>query len=88
MPFSESMLSTLRSNKAMKLDKTKRFRKTLGGYDWSTSMQFNFSKTTPQELKRIREKIQQDNKRILRKQIIIFIVLIVILIMSFMYFIQ
>ncbi len=33
MPLGESMISTVKSNKSIMLDKSKRFRKTLGGYN-------------------------------------------------------
>ena len=58
MPFGESFQSTIKSNKSIMLDKTRRFRKTSGSFDWSKSQQFNFVKATPEELKLIKEKIQ------------------------------
>lgn len=40
MPFGESFISTLKSNKSIMLDKSRRFIKTPGGFDWSKSQQF------------------------------------------------
>lgn len=50
MPLSVSMLSALRSNKNMMLDKSMRFRKTIGGYEWSNDKLFKFPKATEKEL--------------------------------------
>jgi hypothetical protein len=56
MPFSESMISVLKSNKNIMLDKSKRFRKTLGGYDKKRKIQYDFPKATPEQLIEIRKK--------------------------------
>ncbi|WP_179321279.1 hypothetical protein [Winogradskyella helgolandensis] len=62
MPFAESMMSTLRSNNAIKLDKSKRFRKTLGGYDKQRKTEYNFPKATPQQLEMIKYKLKRENQ--------------------------
>lgn len=85
MPFGESFLTTIKSNKSIMLDKSKRFRKTQGGFDWSKSKQFNFPKTTPEQLEEIRMRIQKDQKRVIKKQIIVFLVIIIALVFLYLY---
>lgn len=56
------MQSTLKSNKSIMLDKSKRFRKTLGGYDKNRKVEFNFPKATPKKLREIRQKLKKENQ--------------------------
>ncbi|WP_299228569.1 hypothetical protein [uncultured Psychroserpens sp.] len=65
MPLGESMISSLKSNKSITLDKTSRFKKTLGGYGRKKKVEFDFPEGNPQLLKQIRTKIKKDNKRTL-----------------------
>jgi len=88
MPFGESFLATIRSNKSIMLDKSRRFRKTSGGFDWSKSKQFNFSKATPEELKAIREKLKEENRQTRAKQIFLFCIIMLVLISAFIYLIN
>ena len=46
MPLGESMISSIKSNKRIMLDKSKRFRKTLGGYGDSHKTEYDFPKAT------------------------------------------
>ena len=62
MPLGESMRSTLKSNKSIMLDKSKRFRKTLGGYDKSRKTEYNLPKATPKQLREIRQKLKKENQ--------------------------
>ncbi|SDH03683.1 hypothetical protein SAMN04489796_1011228 [Winogradskyella thalassocola] len=62
MPLGGSMISTLKSNKNIMLDKSRRFRKTLGGYDKKRKVEYNFPKVTPQQLKMIRHKLKKENQ--------------------------
>lgn len=71
MPFGESFQSTIRSNKSIMLDKTKRFRKTFGSFNWLKSGQFHFPKASPEQLKLIKEKIQIENRQNRIKQILL-----------------
>lgn len=75
MPFGESFLSTLKSNKSIMLDKSKRFRKTSGSFDWSKSKLDNLPKATPEQLLEIKNRIRKENKQALIKQSIVFVVL-------------
>lgn len=62
MPLGESMLSTLKSNKRIMLDKSKRFRKTLGGYGERNKTEYNLPKATPELLESIRIKLKKENQ--------------------------
>ena len=42
MPLAESMISSLKSNKSVMLDKSKRFRKRLCGYNKNRKGNFDF----------------------------------------------
>ncbi|TBN05480.1 hypothetical protein EYD45_04170 [Hyunsoonleella flava] len=77
MPFVESFLSTVKSNKSIMLDKSKHFRKTMGGYKWSGKDQFNFSEATPEQLTEVRDKLLKERKK---RNIKLGIVLLVIVI--------
>ena len=88
MPFGESFLTTIKNNKSIMLDKSRRFRKTSGGFDWSKSQQFDFPKATPQELKRIREKLKREHRQTRVKQISIFCIIMLIVISIFIYLIN
>lgn len=63
MPLGESMISSLKSNKSITLDKTSRFRKTLGGYGKNKTTEFDFPEAHPELLKQIRLKAKKDHKR-------------------------
>ena len=63
MPLGESMISSLRSNNSIKLDKSSRFRKTLGGYGKNRKPEFDFPKANPELLEQIRLKAKKDHKR-------------------------
>jgi len=62
MPLGESMKSTLKSNKAIKIDKSRRFRKILGGYDNGNKKVFTFPNATPEDLQLIRQKLKKVNQ--------------------------
>ncbi len=64
MPFGESFLTTIKSNKSIMLDKSRRFRKTQGGFDWSKNKNLDFPKATPEQLKEIRERMQREQRQI------------------------
>jgi len=62
MPVGEYMFSSLKSNKSIMLDKSSRFKKTLGGYGDLDKSQFDFPKVTPEDLKNIRDRLQKEKK--------------------------
>ena len=75
MPLGESMISSLKSNKSIKLDKTSRFKKTLGGYGKNRKSEFNFPKASPELLDQIRQKAKKDRKKRQMMSIALFIIL-------------
>ncbi|MFT4610898.1 MAG: hypothetical protein ACJA1H_000337 [Glaciecola sp.] len=79
MPLGESMISSLKSNKNIKLDKSKRFRKTLGGYGKNRKPVYDFPEANPELLEQIRLKVKKDYKR---KQIIFSVFFVIIFIIS------
>ena len=79
MPFGESFQSTLKSNKSIMLDKSKRFVKTQGGFDSSKKNQFDFKEATPEQLMLIKKRIQRQNIKIRITLIIAFVILFIIL---------
>ena len=87
MPLGESFISSLKSNKMIMLDKTKRFRKTSGSYDWSKSQQFNFKKATPEQLKALRKRLKKENKLVRVKELIALLITMILIISVFVYFI-
>ncbi|WP_458628911.1 hypothetical protein [Winogradskyella sp. PC D3.3] len=62
MPLGESMISFIKSNRSIMLDKSKRFRKTLGGYGLKRKTEYNLPKATPEQLKAIRQKLKKENQ--------------------------
>ncbi|MDG5490100.1 hypothetical protein [Psychroserpens sp. SPM9] len=63
MPLGESMISSLKSNNSIKLDKSSRFRKTLGGYNKNRKVEFDFPEANNELLEQIRHKTRRDSKR-------------------------
>ena len=63
------------------LDKSKHFRKTLGGFEWSGKHQFDFPKATPQQIQEIKEKIQKENRIRNAKLCVVLIIISIISIM-------
>lgn len=84
MPFVESMISTLKSNKAIMLDKSRRFRKTKGGYNWSKNTLKPLPKASEKELKEIKHRILNENKRTQFKQGVLFSIILIIVIAAFL----
>jgi len=88
MHFGDSFLSKIKSNKAIMLDKSRRFKKTSGSFDWSKSQQFDFQKATPQQLRVIKEKFRLENKRNRVKQLVIISITILLLATIILFFTQ
>jgi hypothetical protein len=77
--------SVIKSNKSIMLDKTKRFRKILGGFDSSESRQLNFKTATPEQLIEIKKRLQNENKQDRIKQTIWFVIIILIVTSTVVY---
>ena len=76
MPFAESMISVVKSNKSIMLDKSKRFRKTQGGYGKNKKVEYDFPEATPEVLKEIKIKIKMEKRQLWIKVIILSMALI------------
>lgn len=80
------MISSLKSNKSIKLDKTSRFRKTLGGYGKNKKTEFDFPEANPELLEQIRLKAKKDHKRSQIIFTVFFMVLSVIVVYALNYY--
>ncbi len=85
MPFAESMISALKSNKVIMLDKSRRFRKIKGSYDWSKNTLRNLPKATEQDLDEIREKVKKENTKIKTMHTVLFLVILIAVSIAFLY---
>lgn len=74
------MHSTLKSNKSIMLDKSKRFKKTVGGYGKNRKTEYNFPKASPKQLRDIRQKLKKENELLWIKIIGLSIVIIIALV--------
>lgn len=81
---SGSMNVVLKNNKKL-LNKREKFKKTLGGYGKSKKPEYDFPKAQPQTLKRIRERMIYENEQLLRRRIIAFVAICIILITGLIY---
>lgn len=88
MPFGESFQATIRSNKSIMLDKSKRFRKTLGGFDWSKSPKINFPHASPEQLEEIKLRTKRQNKEIAIKEYLLtgFIGFVLVIVVAYIMF--
>lgn len=88
MPFFESFQTTLKSNKSILPDKSRHFRKTLGGFEWSGKDHFDFPEATPQQLKEIRNRMEKQNRIRSIKLFSTFFIIVVIVLIGLMYYIN
>lgn len=89
MPFGESFLSTLRSNKAILLDKTKRFKKTKGSFgDITKEIEFDYHEATPEELETFKHQLQKKNRILKIKTYAITSILLVVITTLFLKYIN
>ena len=75
MPLGESMICTVKSNKSIMLDKSKRFRKTLGGYNKRIKIEYSFPEATPEYLLEIKNKLKKENQMIWLKTTVAFFII-------------
>lgn len=85
MPGGEYIFSSLKSNKSIMLDKTKRFKKTLGGYGYVNKAQFDLPEATPEVLRNIRDRLQQERRQLHLKRGIIFFIITFVLMLIVIY---
>ncbi|MFD0991509.1 hypothetical protein ACFQ1R_15525 [Mariniflexile jejuense] len=81
----QSMIASLKSNRDL-LDKRSKLKGTLSGKE-SKKLEFKSLKATSEQLKEIKEKLQQENKIARTKQAIMFTIIIVIITSIVMYLI-
>ena len=84
MPLGESMISTVKSNKNIMLDKSHHFRKTHGGYGSGKKDQFDFPEATTELIKEIQIRYKKQRQINLVKTILILVVLIMIFLAYYM----
>ena len=74
-----SMHVVLKNNKLL-LNKKDRFKKSLGSYgEFTIKPRYTFPEVRPHTLRRIRRKIQKENRRVLIKRLILLGVVVIIL---------
>ena len=77
MPLGESMISTIKSNKSIMLNKSKRFRKTQGGYGKNRKTEYDFPKASPEKLIHIRKRLKRENRLLWTKVVSVSAVIII-----------
>lgn len=77
MPLVESMLSVLRSNKSIMLDKSKRLRKTLRYNNESKNKQFDCPKASLKQLQLIKKRMKTQHKQLMKKRLLVFLMILV-----------
>ncbi|WP_396601889.1 hypothetical protein [Algibacter sp. R77976] len=83
MPLGESFQATIRSNKSIMLDKSRRFRKTSGGFDWSKSPKMNLPAATTEQLEEIRLRLKRENReRTIKEFVLIGLITVVLVIVA------
>ncbi len=78
----QSMITILKNNEKMRSKKTK-FKKTLGGNNSYVKTEYNFPEATPQMLKKLRERLLKEQRQESLKQLIIFIISVIITVYIF-----
>lgn len=80
MPFVESFLTTIKNNKSIMSDKSRHFKKTLGGFKWSKN-QFDFPEVTKEGLQELRSNLQRQNNVRNIKLSLVFVLIAIVLIL-------
>jgi hypothetical protein len=78
----QSMITILKNNEKMRSKRTK-FKKTLGGNNSIEKTEYNFPEATPEMLKKLRERLQKEQRHQSIKQFIILVISIAITIFIF-----
>ena len=61
------------------LDKTRSFRKTLGRFNEVKKLELNLPEATPEQLKAIAENIKRSQSQVLKKQLLVFLLVLITL---------
>ena len=81
-----SMNVVLKNNRKLRRNVNReKFQRTFGKYKLTGKPEFNFPKAQPHTIKRIRERMIFENEQILRRRIIAFVAICIILITGLVY---
>jgi len=83
---SGSMNVVLKNDKKL-LNTREKFKKTLGGYGKGRKTEYDFPKAQPHVLRRLKERMKHENEQILKRRIIAFIAVSIMLITGLLYII-
>jgi hypothetical protein len=83
MPFGESMNSIIKSNKKIMLDKSRHFRKTLGGYASKSKPEYDFPKANQKFLIEFRNKLKARQRKKTVRVVFIFLITIFTLVVVY-----
>lgn len=81
----QSMITILKNNEKMRSKRTK-FKKTLGGNNSNEKTEYNFPEATPEMLKKLRERLQKEQRQQALKQFILMgisLIIIVVLLVNY-----
>jgi hypothetical protein len=78
----QAMITILKNNEKMRSKRTK-FKNTLGGNNSNEKTEYNFPEATPEMLKKLRERLQKEQRHQSIKQFIILVISIAITIFIF-----
>lgn len=77
-----AMITSLKNNDRRK-QRTQFDKDKAGGYGNGEKVEFDFPEVTPQVLRSIRDRLQQERKQLVRKRLVVFSCLLTILIVLF-----
>lgn len=75
----QSMITILKNNEKMRSKRTK-FKKTLGGNNSIEKTEYNFPEATPEMLKKLRERLQKEQRQQALKQFILMGISLIIIV--------
>ena len=75
----QSMISSLKNNEKMRSKRTK-FKNTLGGNNSESKTEYNFPEATPEMLKKLRERLQKEQRQQTLKQVILMGISLIIIV--------
>jgi len=81
---SGSMNVVLKNNRKL-LNKREKFKKSLGGYSYKEKPEYDFPKAQPHTIRRLKERMIYENEQVLKRRIIAFIAISIILITVLFY---
>ena len=79
MPFGESFLTTIKSNKSIMLDKSKRFRKSNTRNSNSKKDYLKFNQASTELLSEIKVKIRKENRSRYKQEVYLMVIILFVL---------